>query len=166
MSTVYLSLGSNLGDRRAYLDKGIELLRMHDRVDVVQSSSYYETEPIGYTDQGWFLNAALEVQTALTPQQLLAYCQSVERQSGRRRAIRWGPRTLDIDLLLYHDYESKEPNLLLPHPRMHERACVLIPLREIAPNLTIRGNPIGDLIVGLPSHLGSDYPGQITRLSS
>ena len=93
-STVYLGLGGNLGDRKAYLNGGIKLLRAHESVEVVRCSSFYETAPVGYTDQGWFLNAVLEIETLLRPQELLNYCHHVEQQLGRRRDLKanrvWG----------------------------------------------------------------------------
>ena len=149
-SKVYLGLGGNLGDRKAYLNQGIELLKAHESIEVVCCSSFYETAPVGYIEQGWFLNAALVIETLLPPQELLNYCHGVEQHLGRQRDLKtnqvFGPRTLDIDLLIYEGCEMNEPSLTLPHPRMHERLFVLIPLQEIAPALEIHGQPIGNLI--------------------
>jgi len=132
----YLSLGSNLGDRLEHLRQGCQALAKlgsHIRA----TSSVYETEPVDFAEQGWFLNCAVEVETTLPPLELLRAVQQIERSQGRQREIPKGPRTLDIDILLYGDRTMQEEQLMLPHPRMHERRFVLEPLREIAPALRI-----------------------------
>ncbi len=129
--TAYLGLGSNLGDRLANLARAARLLAGQPGVRVVRSSRVYETEPVGGPAQPDYLNAVLEAETALRPRELLAACLGVEEAMGRVRGERWGPRVIDVDLLTYDDLEVDEPDLVLPHPRMHERGFVLIPLAEL-----------------------------------
>jgi 3-oxoacyl-[acyl-carrier protein] reductase len=132
--TAYLALGSNLGDRRANLQEALRLLAERPGVVVTRVSSFFETAPVGGPPgQGNYLNAAAEVQTDLPPRQLLDWLLDVERRLGRVRQERYGPRTVDLDLLLYGDQVLDEPGLLVPHPRLHERRFVLEPLAEIAP---------------------------------
>ena len=132
MVQAYLGLGSNIGDRKQQLLKAIDLIENIKGIKVTKQSSIYETAPIGYTDQPNFLNLCLEIETELSPQQLLKHCLDIEQQLHRVREIRWGPRTLDIDILLYSDDIIETDNLSVPHPRMQERAFVLIPLNDIA----------------------------------
>ncbi|MDN5376289.1 MAG: 2-amino-4-hydroxy-6-hydroxymethyldihydropteridine diphosphokinase [Thermacetogenium sp.] len=132
---VFLSLGSNLGNRSAYLEAACRELAAHPEVRLLSRSSLYETEPVGYRDQGWFLNQVVEVATTLEPRALLAFIQEVENRLGRKRLIRWGPRVIDLDILLFGDLVLKTPELIIPHPRMYERSFVLVPLQEIAPDL-------------------------------
>lgn len=132
----YLSLGANLGDRRAALEGGLAALETGG-ARIVRRSSLYETAPVGKTDQRPFLNIAVEVDTALGPHALLALCRRVEDAFGRTRAERWGPRTLDIDILLYDGRTVATPELTVPHPRMTERRFVLEPLLEIAPQAVL-----------------------------
>ncbi|TBW68285.1 2-amino-4-hydroxy-6-hydroxymethyldihydropteridine diphosphokinase, partial [Staphylococcus capitis] len=122
----------NIGDRKQQLLKAIDLIGNIKGIKVTKQSSIYETAPIGYTDQPNFLNLCLEIETELSPQQLLKHCLDIEQQLHRVREIRWGPRTLDIDILLYSDNIIETDNLSIPHPRMQERAFVLIPLNDIA----------------------------------
>lgn len=133
-STVYLSMGSNLGDRRAAIERGIHGLRNAGIGDLVVSS-YYETEPVGYDEQPWFLNIAAIGRTTLPPGALLTVCKRIEADLGRTVTVRNGPRPLDIDILLYGSLCVDEENLVIPHPRMSERGFVLIPLLEIAPDV-------------------------------
>ena len=134
MKRIYLSLGSNLGDREGNLRKAVERLASGD-VRVLRSSRIYETEPVGYQDQGWFLNQVVEAETALFPMQLLTRTGRVERELGRRRTVPKGPRTIDIDILLYGAARVATVRLEIPHPRMAERRFVLAPLAELAPLL-------------------------------
>ncbi|MDN5347921.1 MAG: 2-amino-4-hydroxy-6-hydroxymethyldihydropteridine diphosphokinase [Clostridia bacterium] len=152
--TAYLGLGSNLGDRMAYLRRAIDLLGQEEGMCVEQVSSWYETSPVGKADQAWFLNCVVKVATTLAPRQLLHTAQKIESLLGRVRLERWGPRTIDIDLLLYDEVSLNEPDLVLPHPRLLERAFVLKPLAEIAPDLVLPG--------GLTAReaAGHDFPGQ------
>jgi 2-amino-4-hydroxy-6-hydroxymethyldihydropteridine diphosphokinase len=134
--TAYLSLGSNVGDRMENLRRGMELF-CGEGIALRRTSSIYETEPVENTDQGWFLNCVAEVSTPLAPLVLLRRLQRTERQLGRERTTPKGPRTLDIDILLYDDLVLHTEELTLPHPRMLERRFVLEPLREIAPALRL-----------------------------
>jgi len=130
----YVALGSNLGDRKARLEEAVDRLRRCDGVSVVRVSSFVETDPVGGPPgQGKYLNAVVSLDTTRTPQELLRACAEVERAMGRTRAARWGPRTIDVDILLYGDRVVGEPGLEIPHPRMHERRFVLAPLVEIDP---------------------------------
>ncbi|MHC4592597.1 MAG: 2-amino-4-hydroxy-6-hydroxymethyldihydropteridine diphosphokinase [Planctomycetota bacterium] len=133
--TVYIGLGSNLGAREETLRGALEMLDSRDDVSVTQVSSFIETEPVGGPPQGRFLNAAAELHCDLEPCQLLDALQDVERVLGRERGIRWGPRTLDLDVLLYDDRVVSKPGLEIPHPLMHKRRFVLEPLCEIAPDV-------------------------------
>lgn len=129
--TAYIGLGSNMGDRRQYLQAAITLLQQHPAIRLERASSIYETAPVGYTEQPSFLNMVIAVQTSLSPEELLQVMLETERTLGRVRDIRWGPRTVDLDLLLQGTEKVNSPDLELPHPRMWERAFVLIPLREV-----------------------------------
>jgi 2-amino-4-hydroxy-6-hydroxymethyldihydropteridine diphosphokinase len=135
VSRAYLGIGSNLGDRLVHLQLAVDRLAAADGVTVVAVSQVYETDPVGGPVQGDFLNAVVEVETTLTPQGLLVVAQAAERTAQRVRAEQWGPRTLDVDVLLYDDVTSDDPVLTLPHPRMFERAFVLAPLHDVAPAL-------------------------------
>ncbi|MVP02212.1 2-amino-4-hydroxy-6-hydroxymethyldihydropteridine diphosphokinase [Paenibacillus lutrae] len=130
-TTAYIALGSNLGDREQYLADALRQLDAHPDIYVAACSHIYETDPVGYVDQDAFLNMAAAVKTSLTPQELLAVMQQTEQLLGRVRDIRWGPRTIDLDLLLYGEQEVRLPDLIVPHPRMQERAFVLVPLADI-----------------------------------
>jgi len=136
--TAYLGLGSNLGDRLENLRHGVGLLAARPGVVVVRSSRVYETEPVG-PPQPPFLNAVLEVRTDLEPRGLLDACRAVEEELGRARTERWGPRTIDVDLLTFDELVLDEPDLVVPHPRMHERGFVLVPLRELDPDPMLPG---------------------------
>ena len=131
---VYLGLGSNLGDRAAALGQVPELLRIRG-FETLSRSSTWLTEPVGGPPQGWFLNQVLGGGTALSPEELLSACLATEKELGRVRGERFGPRTIDIDILFYGDLRRDSPGLVLPHPRLHERLFVLAPLAEIAPRL-------------------------------
>ncbi|MBU0595243.1 2-amino-4-hydroxy-6-hydroxymethyldihydropteridine diphosphokinase [Candidatus Bipolaricaulota bacterium] len=133
-AVVYLGLGSNLGSREGQIAKGSDRLERYG-VDVDRRSSLYETEPVGVEDQPWFVNQVVEGRTDLSPAELLAACKRVERELGRTESIRFGPRVLDIDILLYGDRVIDDDGLEIPHLRMTERRFVLIPLLEIAPGL-------------------------------
>lgn len=129
---VYLSLGSNLGDRAGNLNAAIDRLRSLG--EVVTVSSFYETEPVEFTAQPWFLNCAVEMNTEKTPQQILASILEIEQQLGRQRGQKNGPRTIDLDILLFGNSIIEDRGLTIPHPAMHERRFVLEPLAEIAPD--------------------------------
>lgn len=149
MTKVYLGLGSNLGDREAMLRAAISALAATPGVRVTAISSLYETPPWGPVPQGPYLNACIELDTTLSAREVLDLSLRIERDHGRERAIRWGPRTLDIDVLLYGDAAIDEEGLIVPHPRMTERAFVLVPLAEIAPGLTVVGREISDILAGV-----------------
>ena len=137
MNIAYLALGTNIEPREEYLDEAIRMLEENTSITIKKKSSIYETAPVGYTDQADFLNMVIEVETSLSSIELLEFCQEVELDLGRKREIRFGPRTIDLDILIYNQENSTIERLIIPHPRMHERAFVLVPLEEIAPNLVI-----------------------------
>lgn len=127
----YIALGSNVGDREKQLYDALSLLDQHPDIEVTRVSGIYETDPVGYTDQPAFLNMAAALRTTLEPLQLLYAMLEMEKLLGRKRDIRWGPRTIDLDMLLYEKVALETEELILPHPRMMERAFVLVPLRDV-----------------------------------
>ena len=131
--TVFLGLGSNVGDREEYIEQALFLLEKNPNIDVIKHSSNFETEPEGGGGQPLFLNAVIQAKTKLTPHKLLDVCNEIEATLGREREIEWGPRTIDIDILLYGDEIISDERLQIPHPLMHERLFVLKPMSEIAP---------------------------------
>ena len=140
MAVVHIGLGANLGDREQTIRRALELLERDGALRVVAVSSLRETEPVGYEAQPRFLNGVAAAETELGPQEVLARLLAVERELGRVRAgPRFGPRTIDLDLLLHGDAVVDEPDLVVPHPRMAERRFVLEPLAELAPDLVIPG---------------------------
>ena len=153
MAQAYVGLGANLGDREGTMRSALELLDDVDGIEVVAVSRFRETEPWGVEDQPRFLNAAARVETTLSPRELLAALLAVERALGRtRQGPRFGPRTIDLDLLLYGDEVVDEPGLTVPHPRLHERAFALEPLLELDPRLVVPGRgPLETLLGKLQS---------------
>ncbi|TML90052.1 MAG: 2-amino-4-hydroxy-6-hydroxymethyldihydropteridine diphosphokinase [Actinobacteria bacterium] len=147
----YVGLGSNLGDREATLRQAVAALREVPGVRIVAVSAFRETDPVGFLDQPRFLNGAAAIETELSPQELLAALLEVERGLGRiRGGERYGPRTVDLDLLVYGDVTLAEPGLEIPHPRLHERRFALEPLAELAPGLEIPGKgPVEALLAEL-----------------
>lgn len=137
MARVYLGLGSNMGDRQKELEFALDSLRNHPTITLAKVAPVIETDPVGYLEQDRFLNTVAEIETELDPYALLDALQQIEQEAGRVRTVRWGPRTLDIDILLYDDLVLDDPDLTIPHPRMQEREFVLSPLAEIAPNLPV-----------------------------
>ena len=130
----FIGLGSNMGDRAAYLEAARRALAGSEGIVLAGVSSLYETEPVGYTEQGWFLNQVVEISTGLDSWSLLRVLQGIEQSLGRQRLIRWGPRVIDLDILLYGDDVLSSQELTVPHPRLYERSFVLAPLNEIAPD--------------------------------
>jgi 2-amino-4-hydroxy-6-hydroxymethyldihydropteridine diphosphokinase len=135
VTRAYLALGSNLGDRLAYLQNAVNALDATGGVGVVAVSRVYETEPVGGPDQGAYYNAVVAVETSLDVRSVLRLAQRLEADAARVRAEHWGPRTLDVDILLFDDVTIDEADLTVPHPRMWERGFVLAPLRDVAPGL-------------------------------
>ena len=131
--TAFIALGSNLGNRLEYLQQALEILQSHPELHIAAVSPVYETDPVGYTDQGRFLNAAARLETSLAPEELLQSLMNVEQQLQRRRDIHWGPRTIDLDMLFYDQRCISSPDLEVPHPRLAERMFVLAPLHDISP---------------------------------
>ena len=129
----YIAIGSNLGDKEENLKSSIEKMQLHKAIKVTKISTFIETEPVGYLDQDKFLNGAVEIRTLLTPKQLIKYLLKIELELKRERIIKWGPRTIDLDVLLYDDLITSDEEIIIPHPRMQDRAFVLNPLCEIAP---------------------------------
>lgn len=153
MITAYLGLGSNLGNRLAFMRGGRDALLEEPGISLVRASGVYETRAVGGPpDNPPFFNAILEITTTLSPAELLAACLAVEDTFGRTRPERWAPRTLDIDILFYADQCVDAPDLVIPHPRLHERSFVLAPLAEIAPELQhpVLQRSIVDLVAALP----------------
>ncbi|MCI0502432.1 MAG: 2-amino-4-hydroxy-6-hydroxymethyldihydropteridine diphosphokinase [Fusobacteria bacterium] len=128
----YIGLGSNMGDRIGYLDSAVRQLNYNQDIEVLDLSSVYETEPFGYTDQDSFLNMVVKIKTSLDPLSLLKYCNYIEGNLFRKRDVRWGPRTIDIDVLTYGDIKYQDEVLTIPHPGILERAFVMIPLLDVA----------------------------------
>lgn len=135
MNVAYISLGSNIGNRLEFLQEAVGLLKETQQIDVLEVSSVYETAPVGYVDQAAFLNIVVELKTLFTPHELLSKCNEIEDLLGRKRIVRWGPRTVDLDILLYNEENMKTEDLIIPHPRMAERGFVLVPLLELNPNI-------------------------------
>lgn len=142
----YLGIGSNIGDMPAMLDRAVAGLAATPGIKVLARSSDYRTPPWGKTDQPWFLNGAVAVETDLTPHGLLDACLRVEHDLGRIREERWGPRVIDIDVLAYEGAAVDDARLVLPHRHVRERAFVLVPLAEIAPDLVIGGERVTDAL--------------------
>ncbi len=135
MAIVYLSLGSNSGDRIGYVQQAASLIGTTDGVSIVRTSSFYETEPWGMNSDTWFVNAVVEIKTTLSPQDLLEVCHRIEAQLGRKRtAGMYTDRTIDIDILFYNKDIINEDNLIIPHRYLHLRAFTLVPLLELIPN--------------------------------
>ena len=145
----WLGIGSNIGDMAAMLDRAVAALTAVPGIRVLARSPDYRTPPWGKTDQPWFLNGAVAIDTDLTPHALLDACQGIERDLGRIREERWGPRIIDIDVLAYEGAAVDDERLVLPHRYVRERAFVLVPLAEIAPDLTIGGEKVSDALAKL-----------------
>lgn len=138
-TSAWIGLGSNLDDPRHQLDRALQALAREPDITLQQVSSYYRTAPWGVTDQPHFVNAVARLDTTLSPLALLDVLRRLEHQAGRERLERWGPRVLDLDLLLYGDARIERPGLRVPHPHLHERAFALVPLAEVAPEALVPG---------------------------
>jgi 2-amino-4-hydroxy-6-hydroxymethyldihydropteridine diphosphokinase len=160
--TAYLGLGSNVGDRGSYLAGAVRAIDSSPGFEVVRASSLFESEPVGFENQPRFLNAVIEVRTALEPRLILGVTRRIEVENDRRREVRWGPRTLDIDILLVEDTVVEEPDLVVPHPRIGERRFVLEPLLELAPDLRLPdGRTVRSLLEGAVSEQGVWRKGEL-----
>lgn len=133
MERIFIGIGSNMGDRRRAIEDALTLLAERPEIELVGCASLYETEPVGVQDQPWFLNTVAELAGSLPPAALLEQLKAIERRLGRKTRSRWGPREIDLDLLLYGGRVVNEPQVVVPHPEMHKRRFVLIPLAELAP---------------------------------
>jgi len=131
MVICYIGVGSNLGDRRGYIDRAIESMKKNPNIRLKRVSSVYETDPAGGVSQGRFLNGVLEIETSLTPKELLKELNGIEAALGRERIVRNGPRTIDLDILYYGDEKISDDGLIIPHPRINDREFVLRGLREL-----------------------------------
>ncbi|MFP4589302.1 MAG: 2-amino-4-hydroxy-6-hydroxymethyldihydropteridine diphosphokinase [Candidatus Bipolaricaulota bacterium] len=140
METAFVGLGSNLGAREKNIATAVELLRQSENLQVFESSSLYETEPVGPRFQPWFLNVVVKLGSLLEPTSLLNQCKVIERRVGRYRTLRWGPRVIDLDVLLVDGYVVQNELVTLPHPQLQERRFVLEPLAELAPQWVHPGN--------------------------
>ncbi len=160
-TTAYIAFGSNLGNRHATLAGAYRALASHPKIRPLRRSKLYETAPVGGPGgQGRFLNTVLEVETTLTPHELLAECLAVEQQFRRERKVRWDARTLDLDILLFGDQIVDTPDLEVPHPRMHQRRFVLVPLADVAAEVThpVLDASIATLLVRVAVEPGDVYP--------
>ena len=156
MATGLIAMGSNLGDRLATLESARRDLERAPGIAVGRSSKVYETAPVGGPEQGPFLNAVLAVESDLRPDELLRLLQGIEARFQRRRAVRFGPRTLDLDILAYGDEVVVTPGLEIPHPRLHERRFVLVPLADVAPDWRhpVRHQTTLEMLAALPAQAG------------
>jgi 2-amino-4-hydroxy-6-hydroxymethyldihydropteridine diphosphokinase len=145
-----VALGSNIGDKAGHIASAIEALCADGRVRVAKCSANYRTAPWGVTDQDWFVNAVVAVVTNVPVHELLARCQAVERKLGRERTIKWGPRVIDLDILVYKDVVLNEPDLILPHPHITARAFVLRPLLDVAPELVLKEHTVREWLERVP----------------
>lgn len=151
MAHAYIGFGSNIDDRFYYITQALQLLLKGENVSLIKVSSLYETEPVGYEEQGWFLNGVVAIETGLSVHELLPLLKEIERDVGRQHRARWRPREVDLDLLIYDQCSINTPNLTVPHPEMHLRSFVLVPFAEIAPEVLhpIRGQNIRTLLSNL-----------------
>lgn len=154
MYTYYISVGSNIGDKRGHINLALQSLQEHDAVSKVISSPLIETEPWGYTEQDFFVNGMWHCESSLAPHQMLSLLQSLEQGAGRERLIHWGPRTLDLDIILAFDEKGTmisicDESLTVPHPYFWDRTFVLEPLHELLPTFTYKGATIGERLADL-----------------
>jgi len=161
LARVYLGLGSNIEPKEEYIRQAVRFIASHTRIVVVKTSSLYYTEPVGYRDQDWFLNAVIACDTDLSPLELLQETQRLELVLQRERKTRWGPRTIDIDIILYGQERIDLPELKVPHPRALERAFVLVPLAEVTDAEIIGGKTAGELLETLNAKERVEYYGPL-----
>lgn len=159
MSRAYLGIGTNIGDRLNNLNDAIEHIKQFENTEITKISKVYETRPWGYTNQNDFLNLCVSIDTNLKPEELLQKCLEVELKLKRERIIRWGPRTIDIDILIYDDIICNGEKLTLPHPRIQERAFVLIPLMDLKEDLIIKGMLLKEWLNELDAEEVKEYIG-------
>ncbi|MCT4585413.1 MAG: 2-amino-4-hydroxy-6-hydroxymethyldihydropteridine diphosphokinase [Peptostreptococcaceae bacterium] len=157
MSIAYLSIGTNLGDRDKNLLDAIKYLKENKTIENIRISKVYETKAWGLTNQADFLNICVELKTNLSPKELLGICQDIESKLKRKRLIRWGPRTIDLDILLFDDEITDEDDLKIPHERMHQRVFVLKPLMDLNENLKFSKGYVKDLISNLDMSVIKEY---------
>lgn len=156
VNKVYIGLGTNVGDRESNLKDAVSELAAVPEIEIISLSSIYETNPVGYLEQGKFLNMVVCINTTFDAQTLLVTCMKIEQNLGRKREIRWGPRTIDLDILLYNQENIVTKNLIVPHPRMLDRAFVVIPLVEIDKDIILPNmeKPIREIMDDIPEKEG------------
>ncbi|RJQ30015.1 MAG: 2-amino-4-hydroxy-6-hydroxymethyldihydropteridine diphosphokinase [Peptococcaceae bacterium] len=155
VTKVFIGIGSNSGDKEANIGKALKLLGETPGVTVHRVAPLYRTEPVGYIEQDWFLNTVAEVSTVLSPRELLDALLGIEKSLGRVRTVRWGPRPVDLDIILYGNGNINEPDLVIPHPGMCERAFVVAPLADLVPDLVLPG---GKKAADLAAFLRKEQP--------
>lgn len=141
-----LAFGSNIGEKQVNIERAVSLLNASGDLSLLQSSRFFRTPPWGYRDQDWFVNACALFETTLDPETLLDTCKRIEDDLGRAKSVRWGPRLIDIDILTWDAKSHVSERLTIPHPRLHERAFVLVPLHDIAPDLDIGGKTVREAL--------------------
>jgi 2-amino-4-hydroxy-6-hydroxymethyldihydropteridine diphosphokinase len=144
-----IGLGSNIGDKVAHIHAAISILTADGQIRVLKSSALYRTAPWGYTDQDWFVNACILIETEVSARELLERCLGTEQMLGRVRETRWGPRLIDLDILIYNEETIVEPGLTIPHPEIANRAFVLVPLAEIAPDMRVGDRSASAWLAGM-----------------
>ncbi|KKM08933.1 hypothetical protein SY88_20935 [Clostridiales bacterium PH28_bin88] len=161
MTRVFLGLGSNIEPKEEHIRQVVLLIKNHPRIALRKCSSLYHTEPVGYKEQDWFLNAVVSCDTDLGPLELLQETKKMEAELMRKRTVSWGPRTIDIDIVLYGQEEINLPELVVPHPRGLQRAFVLVPLAEITGDQVYRGKTARDMLSELGEHETVEYYGSL-----
>ncbi len=152
----YIGIGSNVGDKARQCEQGISEIQKLDRHRLLARSSLYKTQPIGYIEQDWFINLVIKIETEMDAPALLSSLKEIESRLGRVETLRWGPRTIDLDILFFNDHQIQTDELTVPHPLIQDRQFVLVPLAEIDPNLThpVLKKTVKELLEGLPENQG------------